>query len=272
MLTSSEKGAEHGWRQRLWVVIFKADTPAGRAFDIVLIVAIVASVVTVMVESVAHIRAAHGPLLRGIEWGFTVLFTIEYLLRLSCVRKPLRYTTSFFGIIDLMAILPTYLSLFFPGAETLLVVRFLRVLRIFRVLKLTEYLRESRVLAGYTGDGLPANADVRVGKVTIEGDFAASNVVAGALAGAEPYFGNDEDTLIPDGNGIVSQIASVVIKGAVTGSAGPGDGFGVVAEELGKFKIGDTALDLSRGPRNDLTSILLGGTDDVRAREVGEDT
>jgi voltage-gated potassium channel len=146
MLSTSESGAESGWRQRLWEVIFKADTPAGRAFDIALIVAIVASVVTVMVESVAQIRADYGPLLRGIEWGFTGLFTIEYLLRLTCVRRPLRYATSFFGVIDLLAILPTYLSLFFPGAETLLVVRFLRVLRIFRVLKLTEYLRESRVL------------------------------------------------------------------------------------------------------------------------------
>jgi voltage-gated potassium channel len=146
MLTASEHGAEHGWRQRLWVIIFKAETPGGRAFDIALIVAIVASVVTVMVESVAHIRAEHGPLLRGIEWGFTGLFTIEYLLRLICVRRPLRYATSVFGVIDLLAILPTYLSLFIPGAETLLVVRFLRVLRIFRVLKLTEYLRESRVL------------------------------------------------------------------------------------------------------------------------------
>jgi voltage-gated potassium channel len=147
MLSKSEYGAEHGWRQRLWRIIFQADTPAGRAFDIALIVAIVASVVTVMIESVAHIRAEHGRLLRGIEWGFTGLFTIEYLLRLTCVRRPLRYATSFFGIIDLMAILPTYLSLFIPGAETLLVVRFLRVLRIFRVLKLTEYLRESRVLS-----------------------------------------------------------------------------------------------------------------------------
>lgn len=147
MLSKSEHGAENGWRQRLWRVIFQADTPAGRAFDIALIVAIVASVLTVMIESVAHIRAEHGRLLRGIEWGFTGLFTIEYLLRLTCVRRPLRYATSFFGIIDLMAILPTYLSLFIPGAETLLVVRFLRVLRIFRVLKLTEYLRESRVLS-----------------------------------------------------------------------------------------------------------------------------
>ena len=146
MLSASEGGAEAGWRERLWTIIFKADTPGGRAFDVALIVAIVASVLTVMVESVAHIRAAHGPLLRGIEWGFTVLFTVEYLLRLICVRSPLRYATSFFGVIDVLAIAPTYLSLFFPGAEAFLVVRFLRVLRIFRVLKLTEYLRESRVL------------------------------------------------------------------------------------------------------------------------------
>jgi voltage-gated potassium channel len=146
MLSASESGAEHGWRQRLWVIIFRADTPAGRAFDIALIVLIVASVITVMVESVASIRAGYGPLLRAIEWGFTALFTLEYLLRLICVRRPLRYATSFFGVIDLLAILPTYLSLFFPGAEALMVVRFLRVLRVFRILKLTEYLRESRTL------------------------------------------------------------------------------------------------------------------------------
>lgn len=146
MVTASETGAEKGWRERLWVVIFKADTPGGRAFDIVLIVAIVASVITVMVESVPRIHDAHGPLLRNIEWGFTGLFTVEYLLRLACVRNPARYARSFFGVIDLLAILPTYLSLFFPGTEALMVVRFLRVLRIFRVLKLTEYLRESRVL------------------------------------------------------------------------------------------------------------------------------
>jgi voltage-gated potassium channel len=135
-----------GWRRAAYEVVFEADRPAGRAFDVVLIAAIVASVVTVMVESVPHIRAAHGPLLRNIEWGFTVLFTAEYLLRLSCVRRPLRYATSFFGVIDLLAVVPTYLSLFLPGAEAMLVVRFLRVLRVFRVLKLTEYLRESRVL------------------------------------------------------------------------------------------------------------------------------
>ena len=146
MLTTSESGAEHGWRQKLWVIVFRADTRAGRAFDITLIVLIVASVLTVMVESMPDVHATHGPLLRAMEWGFTGLFTFEYLLRLVCVRRPLRYATSVYGVIDLLAILPTYLSLFFPGTEALMVVRFLRVLRIFRILKLTEYLRESRTL------------------------------------------------------------------------------------------------------------------------------
>ncbi len=146
MLTASEHGPENGWRQQLWRIIFQADTPAGKAFDIMLIVAIITNVITVMLESVATIRDDYGPELHAIEWGFTGLFTLEYVLRLICVRRPLRYATSFFGIIDFLAILPTYLSLFLPGTEALMVVRFLRVLRIFRIFKLTEYLRESRVL------------------------------------------------------------------------------------------------------------------------------
>ena len=134
-------------RARLHTVIFEADTPAGRTFDLLLLVAIVASVVVVMLESVASVRARVGPTLRALEWGFTVLFTAEYLLRLFSVRRPLRYAVSLFGLIDLLAILPTYLSVILPGAQSLLVVRLLRLLRIFRVLKLAEYLRESRTLA-----------------------------------------------------------------------------------------------------------------------------
>lgn len=146
MLTASEHGPENGWRRQLWRIIFQADTPAGKAFDIILIMAIITNVVTVMLESVATIRDDYGAELHAIEWGFTALFTVEYILRLVCVRRPVYYATSFFGIIDLLAILPTYLSLFLPGTEALMVVRFLRVLRIFRIFKLTEYLRESRVL------------------------------------------------------------------------------------------------------------------------------
>jgi voltage-gated potassium channel len=133
-------------RQRLHEIIFEADTPAGRLFDIFLLLAIVGSVLVVMLESVAAIRIRHGSALRALEWGFTVLFTVEYLLRLASVRRPLQYATSFYGIIDLAAVVPTYFSLLLPGAQSLLVLRVLRLLRVFRVLKLAEYLRESRVL------------------------------------------------------------------------------------------------------------------------------
>lgn len=139
-------GATQGWRQRLYVIIFEADTPAGKAFDIALILAILASVVVVMLESVAGIREQHGEALYIAEWGFTILFTLEYLARLSCTRRPLRYARSFFGIVDLLAILPTYLIALFPAARYLIVVRVLRLLRAFRVLKLAAYVRESDLL------------------------------------------------------------------------------------------------------------------------------
>jgi voltage-gated potassium channel len=133
-------------RARLHEIIFEADTPEGRLFDLVLLVAIISSVGVVLLESVASVRARVGPTLRAAEWGFTVLFTIEYLLRLATVRRPLRYALSAYGIIDLIAILPSYISLLVPGAQNLLVIRLLRLLRVFRVLKLAEYLHESRTL------------------------------------------------------------------------------------------------------------------------------
>ena len=133
-------------RERLHEIVFEADTAAGRAFDIALFAAIIASVVVVLLESMSSMRAEYGPVLRTAEWGFTLLFTAEYALRLWTVRTPVRYATSFFGIIDLLAILPTWLSLFIPGAQSLLVVRILRLLRVFRVLKLAEYLSESALL------------------------------------------------------------------------------------------------------------------------------
>ena len=134
------------FRQRLHEVIFEADTPAGRMFDTLVIVAIVSSVVVVMLESVATVRARLGGLLVALEWVFTILFTIEYVLRLYTLRRPIRYATSFFGVVDLLAVVPTYLSVFIPGAQSLIVIRILRLLRIFRVFKLAEYLQESRVL------------------------------------------------------------------------------------------------------------------------------
>ena len=134
------------WRSTLHTIIFEAETPAGRAFDFVLLGCILLSVLAVMLESVARIRAAYGPLLFTVEWGFTLLFTVEYLLRLVSVRRPFRYATSFFGLVDLLAIMPTYLSVLVPGTQYLLVVRILRLLRVFRVLKLSEYLVQADVL------------------------------------------------------------------------------------------------------------------------------
>ena len=130
------------WRERLHSVIFEADTPAGKAFDLVLMVAIVLSVIAVVLESVTEIRERYFVWLRVAEWTFTLLFTVEYVVRLAAVRKPLGYATSFFGVVDLLSIIPTYLSLFLPGAQSLIVIRSLRLLRVFRVLKVARYLGE----------------------------------------------------------------------------------------------------------------------------------
>ena len=136
----------HDWQYRLHEIIFEAETRAGKLFDICLIITIILSVLTVLLDSVRQINATHGELLYALEWVFTVLFTIEYVLRLISVGRPLRYATSFFGIVDLLSFLPTYFSLLFPGSQYFLVIRLLRVLRIFRVLKLVQYLREAGLL------------------------------------------------------------------------------------------------------------------------------
>lgn len=135
-----------GWRARLHEIVFEADTRAGRFFDFGLIWLILLSCATVILESVRHIREQYGEPLYALEWLFTVLFTIEYLLRLMSVRQPIRYATSFFGVVDLLAIIPTYLSIFVPGSHYLLVIRILRLFRIFRLLKLSEYIMEADTL------------------------------------------------------------------------------------------------------------------------------
>jgi voltage-gated potassium channel len=134
------------WRRILHEVIFEAETPAGKAFDVGLIWAIIFSVMAVLLESVAGIRGKYGPFLYLCEWFFTLLFSIEYILMLLSVRKPWRYAVSFFGIVDLMAIIPTYLGVILPGTHYLLVIRVLRLLRVFRIFKLTGYLGEAYVI------------------------------------------------------------------------------------------------------------------------------
>ncbi|MEO8459750.1 MAG: ion transporter [Dokdonella sp.] len=138
--------SEHGWRNRWYRLIYHHDSAEERNFDLVLIVAILASIAVVMLDSVTSIKEQWHEALFIAEWVFTIIFTLEYLLRLSTVRRPWRYATSFFGVIDLLAILPTYLSLLFVGGTYLIVIRVLRLLRAFRVLKLVEYSSEASVL------------------------------------------------------------------------------------------------------------------------------
>ena len=144
---AQDKPRRH-WRPVLFEVIFEADTPAGKWFDILLIICILSSVLLVMLDSVDRLHDLYRPLFKAAEWMFTILFTIEYLLRLYSVRKPLRYAVSLYGIVDLLAILPTYIALFFAERHFFTVFKILRIMRVFRVFKLVLYLREAQLLAG----------------------------------------------------------------------------------------------------------------------------
>ena len=134
-------------RDRWYEIIFEADTREGRLFNVVLLFSILASILIIALESVSTIREAYGSVLRGIEWIFTILFTIEYLARIWTVRNKTRYIFSFFGLIDLLSILPSYFGIFVTGTQSLMVIRSLRLLRIFRIFKLSRYVGEGQNLA-----------------------------------------------------------------------------------------------------------------------------
>jgi voltage-gated potassium channel len=172
----SRNTVKRHWRLRLHDIVFENDTTAGKAFDIAVLVSIVLSVFAVSLESVASIRQEYGRVLSVVEWTFTLLFTVEYLLRLACVSRPARYVFSFFGMVDLLAIVPTYLSLVLPGTQTLLVIRALRLLRVFRVLK----------LGNYVGAALSLGAALRASrqKITV---FLTSVVTIVVIVGAVMY-------------------------------------------------------------------------------------
>ncbi len=136
----------HERREELYRIIFGTETPTGKAFDVALLVLIVLSIILVMLESVEDLNRKYHHIFVVIEWFLTIIFTIEYAVRIYIVRRPLKYMTSFFGIVDFLAILPSYLSLILVGAHYFLVVRALRLLRIFRVFKLGRYLGESQIL------------------------------------------------------------------------------------------------------------------------------
>lgn len=137
---------QSSWRFKLHEIIYEADTPAGKLFDVALMVIVLLSVIVVILDSVAEYNQQFGNLFRILEWVFTVIFTIEYICRIICINKPLTYIFSFYGIIDLLATLPTYISLLVEGPQYLLIVRLLRMMRVFRVLKLSRYLGEANTL------------------------------------------------------------------------------------------------------------------------------
>lgn len=138
---------EKSLRQKVAHIIFEADTPAGKLFDVVIIACIVASVLAVVLESISSVRATWGEELRKVEWAFTVLFTIEYVVRLITARRAWAYAKSFYGVVDFLALLPTWTSALIPGGQYLIAVRSLRVLRVFRVFRLAQYLQESTLLS-----------------------------------------------------------------------------------------------------------------------------
>ena len=137
---------EKGIRRALYIIIFETETRLGKIFDIALLWAIVISIVSVVLESDKNIRQSMEPFSTYLEWVLTIFFTLEYLMRLYVSRFPLRYARSFFGVVDFLAIIPTYISFIFPGSQLLMVVRVLRLLRIFRILKLARYIKASRTL------------------------------------------------------------------------------------------------------------------------------
>ena len=130
----------------MYEVIFESDTFAGKLFDIILLIVILFSVIAVMLESVSSIEFRYGRILRISEWIFTIIFTIEYLFRLWCVGKPIKYAFSFFGIVDFLSFIPTYISVFIPGTHFLMVIRIVRLVRVFRIFKLSRYLKEGRIM------------------------------------------------------------------------------------------------------------------------------
>ena len=133
-------------RNKLYEIIFEADTPAGKWFDIVLLWGIILSVLVVFLESISELRSDYGDIFYYLEWFFTILFTFEYFLRIVSIKKASSYIFSFYGVIDLLAILPTYLSLVIVGSQYFLVIRILRLLRVFRILKLTHMVRQATIL------------------------------------------------------------------------------------------------------------------------------
>ena len=189
-----DRAADLGWRFRLHEIIFEADTRRGKLFDVALMLAIVASVAVVMVESLPDVRPEVASQLLRMEWVFTILFTIEYFARIAAVKYPSRYIFSFFGMVDLLAIVPTWLSLVLPGGQALIAIRALRIVRVFRVLKLGHYLVGAEELSDALRESRP--------KIIV---FLASVASIAVVMGSVLYLiEGEENAIIAVPTGIVS--------------------------------------------------------------------
>lgn len=222
-------------RQRIWRIIFLSDTRAGQVFDIILLVLIGASVLTVMLESVPSLREGHAALFWRLEWFFTAVFTIEYVARLAVVRKKRKYALSFFGIVDLLSIVPTYIALFLTGSQYLMVIRVLRLLRMFRVLKMANHFGQANVLLNALRSSAPKVAVFLFGiltLVTIEGTLMYL-----VEAGSNPGFSSIPQsiywaivTITTVGYG---DVAPMTVAGKFIASAIMLSGFSIIAVPAG---------------------------------------
>lgn len=234
---AAEPGVSPG-RQKLYEVIFESDTPSGKFFDVALLIGIFFSVLLVTLESVREIREAYGPFLYFAEWVVTALFTVEYVLRLYCVRSPAKYARSFFGLVDLISILPAYLELFVEGTHFLIIVRVLRLLRVFRIFKLAHFLKEGDILMSAIRASRP--------KITV---FLAAVCTAAIVMGTLMYLIEGEEngfTSIPRGIYWAIVTLTTVGYGDVTPHTTLGHllatlvmilGYGVLAVPTGIFSV-----------------------------------
>jgi len=229
-----EGRAISGWRFKIYEVIFGYDTIAGKLFDLGLIIAIVLSVLVVMLESVTEYRAQFGELFKYLEWTFTLLFTVEYIARIVSIGKPIRYVLSFYGLVDLLSLLPSYLALIFPPAYFLVDIRTIRLLRVFRILKLTRYMRASRIL----GDAIKnSSAKIAVFLLVVFTIVIIAGTLMYLIEGEEHGFNNIPHsiywaivTLTTVGYG---DIAPTTALGQIVASALMIMGYGVIAVPTG---------------------------------------
>ncbi len=246
----SSRASEHqgdSLKERLWRIIFLADSGAARAFDVVLLVLIAASVIVVMLESVESIAAEHADLLHGLEWGFTILFTIEYAARIWVVRRKRRYIFSFFGIVDLLSILPTYIDFLLVGSGHFIIVRILRLLRMFRILKMAEHMSDAHTLVNALNASRPKIAVFifsLMAIVCIEGTlmYLIEGGVEGSAFTSIPqavYWGIVTITTVGYGD-----IAPVTVPGKMLASVMMLTGFAIIA-----VPTGIVTAELNRGLR-----------------------